>query len=197
MWGGWSLFAARNIGIFGLVTTPALARYADAAWGHHLPAMAKSSTNHRLALVRLNWLLLGLLILAALVKISTALAPSAIAQVEEKTLPYGAVRFIQTEDPPGPMFNSYNWGGYLIFKLWPQYPVYIDGRTDLYDDAFIRRYLNVMVAGNGWEQNLDDDGINLVLIESESTLAKFLRQDPAWEEVYQDEMAAVFIRKMG
>jgi hypothetical protein len=197
MWGGWSLFAARNIGIFGLVTTPALARYADAAWGHHLPAMAKSSTNHRLALVRLNWLLLGLLILAALVKISTALAPSAIAQVEERTLPYGAVRFIQTEDPPGPMFNSYNWGGYLIFKLWPQYPVYIDGRTDLYDDAFIRRYLNMMVAGNGWEQNLDDDGINLVLIESESTLAKFLRQDPAWEEVYQDEMAAVFIRKMG
>jgi hypothetical protein len=123
------------------------------------------------------------------------LAPSAIAQVEEETLPYDAVYFIQAENPPGPMFNSYNWGGYLIFKLWPEYPVYIDGRTDLYDDPFIRRYLKVMVAEDGWEQTLDEDGINLVVVERDSSLAKLLRRDSAWTEAYQDEMAAILTRK--
>jgi len=195
MWAVWSLFAGRNIGLYGLLTVPALARYADAAWGPHLPSTVGSPLSQRPALVRLNWLLLSLVTLAALVKISAALAPSAVAQVEEETLPYGAVQFIQTERPPGPMFNSYNWGGYLIFKLWPDYPVYVDGRTDLYDDEFIRRYLKVMVAEEGWEQRLNDEGINLVLIESDSPLARFLRRDPAWIEAYRDDMAVVFTRK--
>ncbi|GAB4458535.1 MAG: hypothetical protein Kow0031_38880 [Anaerolineae bacterium] len=93
------------------------------------------------------------------------------------------------------MFNSYNWGGYLIFKLWPDYPVYIDGRTDLYDDAFIRRYLSVMQADDGWAQKLDDDGINLILIEQNSVLDKFLRQSTAWRELYRDEMAVIYGRR--
>jgi hypothetical protein len=92
------------------------------------------------------------------------------------------------------MFNSYNWGGYLIFKLWPDYPVYIDGRTDLYDDAFIRRYVDVVVANEGWQDALQEDEVNLVLIEKNSTLAKFLRQDPGWKEIHSDQMAAIFER---
>ena len=103
-----------------------------------------------------------------------------------------AVEFIQDKRPAGPLFNSYNWGGYLIFKLWSEYPTYIDGRTDLYDDTFIRRYLNVMVAGDDWQQTLDDDGINLIFIESGSVLAKFLRQDANWSEIYGDDKATLF-----
>ncbi len=195
MWAAWSLFAGRNIGLFGLLTIPALARYADAAWGHYLPTGSVAPSSQKRVFSLINWLLLALVVLAALVKIAMPLSPQANLQAEEKSLPAGAVRFIQTEKPAGPLFNSYNWGGYLIFKLWPEYPVYIDGRTDLYDDAFIRRYLNVVVAGDGWQKTLDDDGINLALIESNGTLDKFLRVDPAWTEIYRDKMAAVFARK--
>jgi hypothetical protein len=144
----------------------------------------------------LNWILLGLVIVAALIKISLPLTAEANLKNERDSLPYKAVAFIQEEQPPGPIFNSYNWGGYLIFKLWPDYPVYIDGRTDLYDDVFIRRYLKVTVADEGWEQTLREDRINLVLIETNSTLAKFLSQSPEWTEIYQDDMASVF-RKVG
>ena len=192
MWAVWSLFAGRNIGLYGLLTIPALARYADAAWGSYLPAGGVSRLSQKRVFSLLNWLLLALVALAALVKIAIPLSPQANLEAEEKSLPAGAVHFIQTEKPAGPLFNSYNWGGYLIFKLWPTYPVYIDGRTDLYDDAFIRRYLNVIIANDGWQQVLDDDGINLVLIESNSTLDKFLRIDPKWQEVYRDQMAVIF-----
>jgi len=136
--------------------------------------------------------LLGLIAIAAVVKIVVPLTPTANLKAEQASLPYEAVEFIKSERLPGPIFNSYNWGGYLIFKLWPDYPVYIDGRTDLYDDAFIRRYLSVMVADEGWEQILIDDGINLILIENNSTLAKFLRLNPAWCQLYGNEKAVIF-----
>jgi hypothetical protein len=93
------------------------------------------------------------------------------------------------------MFNSYNWGGYLIFKLWPDYPVYIDGRTDLYNDRFIRRYMGVMIADDDWQQILTKDGINLILIENNSVLDKFLRVTPEWQEQYRDGMAVIFVRR--
>jgi hypothetical protein len=211
MWTAWALFAARNIAIFGLVVTPILARYADLAWtrqwetwgyqripfstqidpASHEPRFPSQRAN---TIFIVNWVLLALIVAAALVKIAIPLTPKANLTAEQESLPYHAVEFLKREGLPGPIFNSYNWGGYLIFKLWPDYPVYIDGRTDLYDDAFIRRYLNVVTAGDNWQQTLDEDGINLVLIESESTLAKFLRQDPAWTEHYRDESTVIFGR---
>ncbi|HXV42621.1 MAG TPA: hypothetical protein VEC96_06130 [Anaerolineae bacterium] len=209
LWTFWGLFAARNIGLYGLLTIPALARYADAAWGQYLPGERKGNLRElvgtervprvptsSLSLTRLNWILLSLVVVAALVKIGVALNPQEAIKAEQDSLPAKAVQFIQENKPTGPLFNSYNWGGYLIFKLWPDYPVYIDGRTDLYDDAFIRRYLDVVAGGEGWQQTLDEDGINLVLIESGSTLARFLKGDSAWSILYQDEMATVFARRV-
>ncbi len=205
MWTIWALFAGRNIAIFGLVTTPVLARYADLAWAEQwqiwdhkrVPFSGPtSSTRFRRRDPRLilNWILLGLVCVAALIKIIVPLTPKANLTAEQNSLPFEAVEFIQNERPIGPMFNSYNWGGYIIFKLWPDYPAYIDGRTDLYDDAFIRRYLDVMVADDDWQQTLEDDGINLVFIESDSIVAKFMRQDSSWTEVYRDDMAVIFAR---
>jgi hypothetical protein len=205
MWALWGLFAARNIAIFGLVTTPVLARYADLAWTRqwrdwgqeHVPfspplSPSRAGQRPRLAL---NSVLLGLVVLAALIKISLPLTPSANLKAEQTALPYAAVEFIRHKRPPAPIFNSYNWGGYLIFKLWPDYQVYIDGRTDLYDDAFIRRYLRVMVAGDEWRQVLAEDGINTVFIEHNSVLDKFMRIEPGWQELYRDEQAVIFTRQ--
>jgi hypothetical protein len=70
----------------------------------------------------------------------------------------------------------------------------VDGRTDLYDDAFLRRYLSTYAADEGWQTTLDEFGIRLVIIETNGVLSKFLRTDPTWREIYHDEMAALFIR---
>ena len=207
MWTAWALFAARNIAVFGLVVTPILARYADLAWSRQWqdwgypyapfsrPAMFNPRSKTQRTRITLNWVLLGLVILAALVKIVVPLTPRANLEAEQDSLPFAAVEFIRRENPSGPMFNSYNWGGYLIFKLWPDYPVYIDGRTDLYDDTFIRQYLDVMAAQDNWQQRLDEQGINLVLIETNSPLDKFLRLESGWRQIYRDEMAVIFNRR--
>jgi hypothetical protein len=204
LWTAWGLFAARNIAIFGLIATPILVRYADLVWtaqwqtwGYAQPPFSAMSGRSRIGgpKLALNWLLLGLIVLAAAIKIALPLQPWVNLKVEQDSMPYEAVQFIQKQQPQGPMLNSYNWGGYLIFKLWPDYPVYIDGRTDLYDDVFIRRYLRAVTADKDWKEILQTDGINLVVIEQDSTLAKFLQREPAWTEIYRDEMAAIFRRQ--
>jgi hypothetical protein len=92
------------------------------------------------------------------------------------------------------MFNSYNWGGYLAWTLYPDYPVYVDGRTDLYDDAFLRGYLNVSV-GRGYEAVLDKYNVKLVVIETNSLLTDRLSNNPNWHSIYTDELATVFTRQ--
>jgi len=206
VWTIMSLLAGRNIAIFALVAVPVFVRYGTLAlerqledWGEVGWMRSLSEASGRpLAggriLSLLNWLLLVLIIVAALVKIYFPLAPGVVEESLRGSLPGGAVAYVQAERPSGPMFNSYNWGGYLLFTLWPDYLVFVDGRTDLYDDAFLRRYLSVYVADEGWQEVLDEYGIRLVIVETNSMLAKFLRIDSAWQEAYRDEMAAIFTR---
>jgi hypothetical protein len=107
--------------------------------------------------------------------------------------PIKAVEWIKVNQPHGNMFNSYNWGGYLDWHL-PEYPVFVDGRTDLYDDQVLNEYLEVTHGNQGWNQILDKYGVNFVFIESESLLSKILSTSKSWELVYQDNLAVVYMR---
>jgi hypothetical protein len=207
VWTIMALLAGRNIAIFALVAVPIFVRYATAAWERQLddwrevdwarPLIEAASRplggGRILGIV--NWVLLALITMAALAKIYLPLAPGAVEKATRASLPVDAVAFVQSQRPAGPMFNSYNWGGYLLFTLWPDYPVFVDGRTDLYDDDFLRQYLSIYVADDGWRELLDKYEIQLVIIETDSILAKFLHIDPLWREAYRDEMAVVYTRK--
>jgi len=70
----------------------------------------------------------------------------------------------------------------------------VDGRTDLYDEPFLRHYIRIYFADDGWQESLDQYDIRLVIIEANSVLAKFLRREAHWKEVFRDSMASVFMR---
>ncbi|PJF27165.1 MAG: hypothetical protein CUN53_05090, partial [Phototrophicales bacterium] len=85
-------------------------------------------------------------------------------------------------------------GGYLVYAL-PDYPVFVDGRTDLYGDALLTRYLQTALGSPGWEDTLTEYEINLVLVETGSGLALRLLDDPAWSLVYDDPLASIYVRE--
>jgi hypothetical protein len=114
---------------------------------------------------------------------------------ETDTFPKVAVDWISENQPEGNLFNSYGWGGYLIWRLYPKYPVYIDGRADVYGDTFIFAYTDVYRARPGWEQALDIQTVRLVLVEPDSGLASALRQSSGWEIKYEDQISVIFNRK--
>jgi len=144
--------------------------------------------------VALNWIILTSVLLLAAVKIVAALAPVVQEKAERDMLPVDAANWIEANRPTGSMFNSYNWGGYLIWRLWPEYAVYVDGRTDLYDDAFLRDYLEVAGAQPGFETILDRNQVDWIIIEANSALDAALSRETQWANVYRDKLAVMFRR---
>lgn len=192
-----ALTAGRNIAVFAVVATPVLARHLDALLterGWILRPMQRVTQRQ----ARLNAFLLTLIVLGALANMLTILDPETVDEAQREYLPVQVAEFIEADQPQGPMFNSYNWGGYLMFAL-PDYPVYADGRTDLYQNDFLMRYIRTVVGQDDWRAVLDEDGINLVVIEPGSGLARNLAEEPGWSEIYPndeylDEDHVVFVR---
>ena len=198
------LLAGRNIGPFALVTAPVLSRHirpiidrclrAARARGWLRPPR-RIVRPRSLGLALVNWLLLVLVLVAAGVKAALPLRTSFNVENERRTLPQDAVAWIREHEPAGPMFNSYNWGGYLIWHLWPDYPVFVDGRTDLYGDEILSEYLLIRFAQPGFQEIFDEYGINFVLTEAEGFTDNFLALDDDWALAYSDDVAVIYVRE--
>jgi len=108
--------------------------------------------------------------------------------------PVNAINFLRKNPVPGPLYNSLNWGGFLMWYM-PEYPVAIDGRNDLYGDELDKVFFESQNAEKSYETDpyLDDAGV--VLLGSELPLAKVLTVDPRFQLIYHDEIATVFARR--
>ena len=115
-------------------------------------------------------------------------------QVEAQRFPVGAVAYLQAHPASGPLFNLYDWGGYLIWKLNPQTPVFIDGRADLYGEFLMRQFADTYGLKGIWQETLQTWRIRTVLVNPDSALAVALRNAPDWEVGYSDSQAIVFER---
>jgi len=189
--------AWRNVPLLSIVAPPLLTRHALALWDEaraRFPQFAPPPAEPPRRSIALNWALLILVSLAALLKIGIDMLPETNETQLARIAPIGAAEYVRQAKPPGQLFNSYNFGAYLAWALYPDYPVFVDGRTDLYDDAFLREYLAVAFARPGWQATLEKYGVRLAVVESNSIIADHLAREPGWQMVYQDQTAAVFQR---
>jgi hypothetical protein len=183
-----ALRSMRNIPLFVIVAIPALAEQIDSLV--RIPVETNSPNRLRKALVP-TLLVFFFIIVGFRFWQVVQTQPKA----EAETFPRGAVDWIVKNHPHGQLFNTYGWGGYLIWRLYPIYPVYIDGRADVYGDKFLYAYTDIYRGRPGWEQALDAQAVHLVLVEPESGLASNLKQSPNWEIAYQDQISVVFDKK--
>jgi hypothetical protein len=105
--------------------------------------------------------------------------------------PAGAVEFLRQTRPPGPLFNDYGWGGYLIWRLYPDYRVSIDGRAAVHGPKRFADHIEIADVRPRWRQTLDQTGARLVLIHARSPLAIALKAAPDWRVLYEDKVAVV------
>lgn len=191
-----SLLAGRNFGPFALVTAPALSRHVAAllnrlGWGGRLRSVRRSSVVRGAVNLALLLIVVGL----AAVKVWTPLTAAFNERELRESLPVDAAAWILENRPPGEMFNPYNWGGYLIWALYPHYRVFADGRTDLYGDAFLRQYLEVQLGRPGFQETLAEYGVDFVLTYPDDALSLRLACVGGWEEVYRDDVAVIWVRE--
>jgi hypothetical protein len=185
--------AGRNIALFGLALAPVVARHADSAidllteGSHPRAELPERFTRW------INLTIVMLVILGAAIKVYTPLSDMSIQAAIERQEPVRAVDFIRENMPAGPLFNEYNWGGYILWSLYPDYPTFVDGRTDLFDDQVLDEYVTAWRGDAGWEGVLSRWGIRLALLAPSAPLSIMLEQ-AGWSRLYQDDQAVIFAR---
>lgn len=108
--------------------------------------------------------------------------------------PVNAVNYLRTNPTPGPLYNSLDWGGFLIWYM-PEQLVAIDGRTDLYGDDMDMRFFNTI---NGLQSPADDPYLNqarTLVLQRINPLANWLQTNPDFQLAYQDDLAVVYVRR--
>jgi hypothetical protein len=213
-----TLVARRNYGPFALAALPVVSRHlwaAILAWSNREPA---TGWKIRLGLVKpegeesvdqavkanqlpairpevmkaINLALVAFIAFAAIGKLYVTANPILVDSYLNSSYPVKAIDWIRTHHPAGPLLNEYNWGGYLTWFL-RDYPVFVDGRTDLYGDEVLGQWITTVQAGKDWQAILDKWKIRLVLVEPGRPLAVALPL-AGWKLLYQDEQAVVFGR---
>ncbi len=182
------LSQVRHVDVFGLllplVLAQPLARQVGAAGeAADDPSQQTSGLAHAAlaaCLVAMTWVLAGM----------SGWAPHA------EISPIGAVAAIKARNT-GPILNSYNFGGYLIYAgVKP----FVDGRTDqLYGEAFMVRYANAVTLHNvgDFVHLLDEYGVTTTLLSPQTPALGLLDRMDEWQRVYADDVAVVHVRRSG
>ncbi len=185
-----ALDAVRHIPIFVLVAIPVIAAALPAASS----AVLISEKRGSLARFRpiFNAAVLFLLAAFAITK-WTALSHSQTAR-EAELFPDKAIAFLQSTNEPGRLFAYYDWGGYAIWNLYPEYRVFVDGRADLYGNDILHQFKTALQIRTGWREVLDGWKVGTVLIPPSCALAQALLLDGNWTTVFRDPTAIVLVK---
>ena len=118
--------------------------------------------------------------------------------------PQGAAAFVERENLPSRIFNTYNEGGYLTWRLGPKYQDYIDGRALPFGAELLERNHNLLTTppdSPEWQREADGYDLNTIIVPLGRyfglELFPVLRQfcsSSQWRPVYLDEVSVVFVR---
>jgi hypothetical protein len=111
---------------------------------------------------------------------------------DDARFPVQATDFLERNGNREAVFCPDKWGGYLIYRLYPQTLVAVDDRHDLYGAEFLKRYLKIMHGESGWEASLEDMRAGWVLVPTNSLLASLLEGTDRWTMAYRDDTSVVY-----
>jgi hypothetical protein len=107
--------------------------------------------------------------------------------------PVRAVQAARHAGITGPVLNTYGWGGYLAYA---GIPPFIDGRSELYGDAFLKQYREALglTDPDGFEALVKRWGVTWTLLAPGTPAIALMDHLPDWRRVYADEVAVVHVR---
>ncbi|MGA2369200.1 MAG: tetratricopeptide repeat protein [Candidatus Korobacteraceae bacterium] len=117
--------------------------------------------------------------------------------------PDRAAAFVERENLPAQVFNNFDEGGFILWRLGDKYRDYIDGRAIPFGVEGMRREHELVVApvdSTVWQQEADRYNINTMVLEFATGEIEFAQlQDLCyaknWRPVYLDEVSIVLVRR--
>ena len=203
-WTAMSLYSARNIPLYAIVVAPILVgEFADFIRGNPTSIIAEKFTAFQSRLVNVEKSLKGgiwssLVILAVGILLLKGFSLDFQYRGNkflDDVFPVEAVDWIIENNIDGDGFNYFPWGGYLLYRIWPDKLVFIDGQTDFYGESLTRQYEKVITTSPGWEGVLDQYDVDWVIMPIGSDLSTALKNIPEWDQIYGDRFSEIMIRE--
>lgn len=205
-----ALDSVRHLPFFALVATPILGKHIGNLFSLFSEILEKFTARYLLIfslgqkikkvdkgvspnIPLLNWLIL--LFLIVFLSYNLPHSNKFTSCVKKNEFPLGAAEFIKENNLKGNMFNEYDWGGFLIFKLYPDYRVFIDGRMDIYADKVFLDYLKIGRLEAGWEGTLRKYKVRFLLLKRDSPFAQALRERGDFKVIYQDKLSVIICNR--
>jgi len=145
-----------------------------------------------------KYLLNAILMVMAAVLVWVKIFPSRqdLQKAVDAAFPQGAVEYLQRHPVPGRMYNPDFWGAYLIRNLGREHKIFIDGNAQPFEDAGVYSdYLRIGDLDRDTPLLLRKYRLDACLTQHWGALATYLSASPDWEQVYQDNLAVIFVRK--
>ncbi len=188
--GTMGFLAWRNTNLLSLVAPAVILRYGQPLLEKYLPDWKPDHAVSRIQSA-VHTAAVTILASAILVYGVSVLSPDSLQAAVRRQAPVAAADFLAAHPVQGGLFNSYNFGSYLLWKL-PETPVFVDGRTDLYTDEILDQYLTVVQGREGWGEILERWQIRVVFVEPSTPILHLLKAE-GWTVYYMDSQAVILL----
>ena len=120
-------------------------------------------------------------------------AEADLQKIVAKQFPVQAVEYLRQHSVPGPMLNTYGFGGYLVYS---GQAVFIDGRADVYErGGVLSDYMHITLLKPGALAVLSGYGVRSCILARGEPLTVVLSASPDWTRLYRDDVSEVFVRR--
>jgi hypothetical protein len=119
-----------------------------------------------------------------------------LEEIVAQQSPVRAVAYLRQHPVPGPMFETYEFGDYLVWSMAPAQRVFIDGRGELYERGGVfADYVHIADLKPGALGVLRGYGVQSCLVRRDEPLVTVLAALPDWQRVYSDDLSVIFVRR--
>ena len=199
---GIALYSSRMLPLFAIVAVPIVAQSFSSWVKEDFPDNRFLKTEANISALNVSsngliWVLLVIVAVLFLFNSNTAIDPAGKGNAfNANFFPVQAVNWLDSHPQDGHMFNEFDWGGYILLKLWPKYPIFMDGHTHIYGEALTREYEKVISLGKGWEDVLAKYQVQWAILRVQSPVVAAL-EEQGWQILYQDETAVILRKSAG
>ncbi len=198
---GLAIYTSRMIPLFAIVVTPIAARVISDWTRNEYPQSRFLATEENISKTNstangLVWAVAIPLLAAVLLKSGQTIDPMGQGNVfDQRFFPVKAVAWLEAHPQDGRMFNEFDWGGYLLLRLWPDQQIFMDGHTHIYGETLTREYEQVITLNTGWEEILQKYDVAWIIMRKNAPLIRALSASDDWETTYEDSTTVILIRR--
>ena len=109
--------------------------------------------------------------------------------------------FIKINNIQGPVFNNFDIGSYLVWQLYPNQKVFVEGRPEAYPVGFLKIFINQCNATKRFGRKCLKNTVSTMYFFAHTDMTEWgeefltrISKDKEWPMVFLNDSAVVFLK---